>query len=141
MAIKIESKPVELEYQLKSDPDGEARVTVRQATTGDQIRLASLFQNQRQVWNDAVIGEVAIEKKFNFPELKRMRAFLTITNVVGITDFAGRELFEFSETMPRRFKSEQHFNEIWNSLPAELSDEIYQAVLKANPQWDENAGN
>jgi len=138
MAIKIESKPVEIEHFLKSDPDGQAKVTVRQATTGDQIRLASLFQNQRQVWNDAVIGEVAIEKKFNYPELKRMRAFLTITSIVGVTDSVGRELFEFSETVPRRFKSEQHFNEVWNMLPAELSEEIYQAVLMANPQWSDS---
>jgi len=130
-------KDFELDYRSDIDPDARATVSIRQASTGEQLRIAGLFSEQTQIWDDAEIGTVQLKRKWNPHELHRFRAYLTMAGC-DIEDDDGDPLFKFRNTKSgaELAMSQAQFNAAWDALPPELTQEIHQKVLEVNPQWD-----
>lgn len=143
MIIKL--KPPIKDYKLKSDPGKKAAIVVRQARTGENIRIGELFSKINRVWNDKELGVVRQEWDFNALEQIRFQAYLTL---VGASDLnftvddeaEGKQepLFKFKNGKygPELDMTQDEFNERWGLLPSEISEEIYEFVLDMNPQWD-----
>ena len=142
--MKMQAQPLMQEFELKSDPDGEARITVRQATEGDNIARASLFAKTNRIINDETIGtNITLQTEFNQRELRRKEAYLTLGSVVGIysEDVEGEreEWFQNAQTADgpsvKAAMSENMFVRQWNRLPPEIATEISLRVRDANPTW------
>lgn len=135
MALQIPD-PRELEQTIKllvSDESGETWVRVKQATTGDDALISSLWAKTAWEFDDAARGKV---KQYNDVSRARIvgeqvRCTLLECN---ITDHQGSLLFPSVDygAMPRQLDP---FAEAWSQLPSEWAEEIHGAVLKANPQW------
>jgi len=133
MPIKLSVKPIEETFKLmEADPTGETFVTIRQATTGDSIKLSNLFSDQTQIWDDPTGGTVKIQKKWNLEELKRYRASLTVIDC-NIENEDGTLWFPFVEG---KTILQGQFFKAWDSLPPEIADEIYECVQRINPEWN-----
>lgn len=142
--MKLKSKPVVEDFKIVADPEGEARVTIRQATTGDHLRRADLFADTSRVWNDDEYGQVELKQKWNRLEQHRMEAWLTITSLTGIIDEdTGKEIFPTRQHPKTGVEylamSKQEFFDAWDRLPTDLTDEIHGYILEVNPQWDPDA--
>ncbi len=141
MSFRMKIKPVhqtfKLDYFDPEQPDAAIEVSFRQARTGDDIRVSSLFSKQRQIWNDKNVGEMALERDWNMREVTRFRCFLTMTGC-NLVDEDGNAIFKFRETRdgPRMDMDQQSFNIAWDSLPTEITNEIYQKCLLVNEHWD-----
>lgn len=129
-------------FPLKTDPEGLAAVSVRQATTEDAIQRNDMFSKTRRIFveNDQ---EQVIEQDFNPREVRAYEAYLTLASVDGIFDQEDAPLFRHKSTKDGdRVKSAMSFDEFkvaWGSLPIEVSDEIVKFILKVNRTWDGNA--
>lgn len=136
--MRISLKSTVQTFKLESDVDGLTTVIVRQARTGDLVRIDELFSRQTQVWNDEDIGgDVKLEREFNMSALKRERAACTLVGA-DIEDENGNILFPSKEGR-NGLESTLNRNEFirtWDLLPPELTDELYGLVIKANPVWD-----
>lgn len=135
--MKINTKPETQTFVLKSDPDGKASITVRQARTGDNIELAKLFDEQSRVWGEDD-NRVELKQRWNYELIKRKRAFRTLAGATELLDEDGNELFRFREGKngPELAMSEDSFNRVWGILPPEVTTEISEYVLVVNPQWN-----
>lgn len=134
--MRITTKPIEKEFPLKfglsEDTQERAIISVRQARTGDRVRETELFAEQTQIWEDADLGKVQLKRRYNRPMLERYRAYLTLT-ACNLVDEEDQPIFKFNSN--RRVINEDAFNRAWDSLPVELTDEIYEKILEVNPQW------
>lgn len=138
MPKAITMKPAIKEIQLlELDESGETTVTIRQATAGDMRKLGDLFSDQTQIWDDPEGNTVKIQKKWNLEELKRMRAYVTMVGCNIINEDTGGEWFTF-RTGPNGAApgNQSLFFSAWDALPPEVAQEIYEAVLVVNTQWD-----
>lgn len=136
MPLRLSVKPVEQTITLESDPSGETFVVVRQATTGDVVKIGNAFGDQTQIFDDEMGNTLKIQKKWNLAELQRMRAYLTIIGC-NIEDEDGSPWFKFRETRDGFAPGPQDaFFKAWDKLPPEISDDLYQAVIMVNPQWN-----
>lgn len=137
--MNLLSIPVTQTFSLKSDPDGEASVTVRQATEGENILRNEMFAKTRRIVNDEFAGEITFEQDYNVRKLRRREAFLVLAEITGIT-LDGAELFRSADGPDgRRIKSamtEDEFNTAWDRLPAPVVEEICRYVLDVNISWD-----
>lgn len=126
-----------LDWRSDDDPDAEVEVTIKQASTGENIRINELFSEQTQIWDDAAFGQVQLKRKWNPEALKRYRVYLTLCGC-NLTDEEGNDLFRFRNTKrgPELAMGQNEFFEIWDALEPALTAEIHQRVLEMNPQWD-----
>lgn len=136
--MKISLKPTAQTFKLSIDPEGQATVTVRQARTGDLVRLGNLFSEQTQIWDDEQLGKVMLQRKWNPEELMRERAFCTLVGIDLEDEETGEPIFRFREGKngPELAMTRNAFCRAWDALPVELTQEIYNNVLEVNPQWD-----
>lgn len=136
--MRVLSKPVEKLFKLKTDPDGEATITVRQATFGDNKQIADLTAKTIRRWSDREAGPIELEQEFNYLEERALRIYLTVTNISGILDDeTSQPLFEFKEFgKVSRPKSKDNFFGALEKLPNQVVEEMHQCVLDMNPQWD-----
>lgn len=136
--MKVLAFPTMKTFDLKSDPEGVAKVTVRQASQGENIQRQDAGSTRRQVWGDDT-DKMAIEFDYNFLELQRKEAYLTLASVTGIEDEFGNPLFRSAETSRgarvSAAMSEDEFNAAYNKLPAEVCEEIAGYVHEVNPSW------
>jgi len=135
--MKISMKPDTQQFKLGFDPSGEATVTIRQARTGDVIKLGDLFSDQTRTWDDDAGEMVKLTQKWNPAELKRERAFLTIVGL-DLEDENGNPIFNFKEddTYGASLNmSRLKFIKVWDALPAEYTEEIHNWIVQVNPQW------
>jgi hypothetical protein len=142
MAFKI-TKPIyqtfRLDYYDPQQPDAFIEVSFRQATTGDDVRVNNLFTRHRQIWNDKNVGEMALERDWNIREVMRFRCYLTMV-ACNLVDEDEKPIFRFKETRdgPRMDMEQLAFNAAWDSLPAGITDEIYEKCLEVNEYWNPN---
>ena len=137
--MKISMKPETQQFKLGFDPSGEATITIRQARTGDVIKLGDLFSNQTRTWDEDAKDMVKLTQKWNPDELKRERAFLTVVGL-DLEDNSGKPIFKFKEDKAFGASldmSRSAFIKVWNILPSELTEEIHTWILQVNPQWGE----
>lgn len=137
--MKLQMKPLSQSYKLEFDPEGNSTVGVRQATSGDELRLASLSENQG--WRDSDRGGRVLELTWNPRVRERLQAFMTLTHA----DLEGEDdkpIFRFKDGKngPEIAMTEHEFNKAWDSLPTKLVDEISEHVLDCNPQWGTSSG-
>lgn len=137
IAIKPVIQDFELDFRVPDEPDARCHVAIRQARTGEQVRIGNLFADQTQIWDDESFGTVQLKRKWNPEELKQFRAYLTLVGC-DLEDEDGSPIFQFRETKngPELSMSQNSFYAAWGKLPAELTDEIHRKILKVNPQWD-----
>ena len=141
MAFKIKTKPIseviKLDFYDAEQPDASIEVEFRQATSGDDLRVGALFSKQRQVWNDEKVGEMALERDFNWREVERFRVYLTLVGC-NIVDENEDAVFKFKTTRDgeRLDMSKVEFERAYDALPTEITRQMYVACLSVNPQWD-----
>lgn len=137
---RISLVPTSREFKLKFGDDPFA-VSIRQARTGDAVQLGNLFSETTRVWDDADFGPIQLKQKWNQMELQRMRAYLTMV-ACDLEDENGDPLFLFrtGKHGPETSMGRDAFNQVWDSLPQELTDMIHECVIKANPQWGPRSG-
>lgn len=145
--MRLDNLPLMETFDLKSDPDKMASVTVRQASEGEAIERSQLLSRTR--WVDNGMGERAVEQDINYRRLYRREAYLTLGKLTGILvpDKHGNdvELFRHKET-PYGPKvsaemSESEFNFAWDRLSGDMVREIVGYVHEVNPDWSRDSGN
>lgn len=144
MPLVISSKPTTRDYKLVDiDPDiaslidgdpQEVIVTIRQATTDDDRARGEMFKTTERGIDE--YGQQVLRQDWNPHEQRRMEAYLTVVDVVGIEDEHGESLFGKSKTDAKYPKS--NFFRGWGLLPSQISRAIHRAVLDMNPNWDPN---
>ena len=136
--MKVLAFPTMQSFDLKTDPEGLAKITVRQASQGENILRQDAGSTRRQVWGDDT-ERMSIEFDYNGLELQRKEAYLTLALVSGIEDEMGNVLFRSAETSrgPRvsAAMTEDEFNAAYNKLPADVCEEIAGYVHEVNASW------
>jgi hypothetical protein len=143
--MKIKAKPVVRTFNLTTDPDGEATVSVRQAREGETQERLEMLSTITRVYEEAGLGTMKLQQSVNRRKLMRREAFLTLASITGIVDEEGAEIFSSRDTVDgqsiRGAMSEATFNMAWDRLPPEVVTEIIGFVYDVNPTWDpENQG-
>jgi hypothetical protein len=138
--MRISAKPLMKTFALQADEEGEATVTIRQATFADEKHLGELSAKRIQHWDDQQVGSIKVEQEFNWREEVAWRIYYTIEDMSGIyiADSKGNDvpLMEFAQRGSiMRPKSKDHFNARIGILPTTVVDEIHEYVLEMNPQW------
>lgn len=141
--MKFEAFVLSSPFALTTDPDGDAIVTVRQATEGENIERNELFAKTRRVYNDGQT-EVVLEQDYNIRKLRRKEAYLTLGSATGF-EFGGKELFDTKDDGDgpriRGAMKESAFNTSWNRLKGPMVEEIMEQIYLVNPEWNPNGGN
>ena len=135
------NKPLEKKVALAHNP--EDWVVIRQATQGDVEALADYTSETRRVLRDD--DSLELVNRFSYPERQRQEAFRVLAgSSIFIEDESGedgqRPLFEFKTKggVTRTSMTEEEFTAAWGLLPGELAQDIHEAILDVNPQWDPN---
>lgn len=133
---RLSIRPITRTFALTTVEDG-GNVTIRQARTGDLVKLGDLFAEQTQIWDTEDGDTIKLQKKWNPEELKRERARVTITGCDLVWD-DDSPIFRFREGKngPELAMSQVEFNTAWGALPPEVSQEIYEAVVEMNPSFN-----
>ena len=139
--MKIRAKAVIQSFNLTTDPDGEAVVTVRQAREGETQERNDMLSTVSRVYESRVDNALMkLEQSVNRRKLMRKEAYLTLANVTGVVTEDGEEVFKSKETVDgpsvRGGMSETAFNLVWDRLPPEVATEIVSFVYAVNPTWD-----
>lgn len=138
--MRIESTPLIQEFNLETDPDGVASVSVRQATEGENIQRAALFARTTRILEEADTGDtIKYEQEYNARQLRRKEAYLTLASISGIVDEKDHEWFKSGpgKDGPRisNAMSEGQFNDAWDRLPGNVADEIIRHIHSVNVGW------
>lgn len=139
--MRLPTKPVLRTFKLVVFGfEGEAEITVRQATTGDVRQRADLFSQQSFVLGSSM---PELRQRWNLAELQRYDAYLTLAGCT-IVDEDGNPWFEFKDTPSGPRPVDQNkFYRAWDALPPEISSAIYEFILEVNPMFsgrDEDEG-
>ncbi len=138
--MRILSLPIMETFDLVSDPDGKAQVTIRQAREGENIERNEMFARTTRIYNDDQIGEIKLQQEYNQRKLRRKEAYLTLGRFTGVEDENAKELFSFAETKDgpsiKVAMDESQFNSAWGKLPPEAAAEVSRLVYQVNPTWD-----
>ena len=78
-------------------------------------------------------------QKTSLATVRRERVWQTLVSSSLAEDKTGRLLFPSAQLDGRRFLNMETkvFAVAWGGLPPELAEEIYEAVLQVNPQWND----
>lgn len=127
--MKVSMKPITAKFPLACDPDGAATVTIRQMTNGDYLKRARM--TEKQSWSN----DAGLTIRWNGPEIRRQDAFLTLVGADLEDADTGVALFRFKDGRngPELAMTEAEFNGVWDSLPREVADEIYDHIRTLNP--------
>jgi len=140
--VRIESKRIEREFQMTTDPLGEAYVTIRQVKFGEAVRRAEMQARRRQIIRNEDQGEMVIEQDWNHLKVMANEIILTLTGARGFaTDDKGTELLRFKEKdgLSRLDMEDNDFYKALGSLDEKVVEEIHGFVKEMNPQWDPSA--
>ena len=135
MALQLPD-PMELQQTvklLKADPSGDTYVVVKQATTGEDAAISALWAKTAWEFDDALKGKVKQYNDVSRAQIMGEQVRLTLLEC-NITDHSGKKPL-FPKIDPDAERSHQAFYGAWEKLPSAWSEEIYEAVLGVNPQW------
>jgi len=128
--MQIKKKPVVQEFQLKSDPDGIATVTIRQATFEQDTIRSDAYATRKTTWTPE--GAV-VEENRNIARVYAKEIYATIVGASGFLDEKKKEIFSFENG--QLAMSEFEFNFALGLLDSETVLEIRDCVYKVNPTW------
>ena len=134
MALKLPD-PTELEQTIKlleADPTGETWVRIKQATTGEDAILSSLWAKSAFEYDDANKGKVKQYNEVSRAQVQGESVRLTLLES-NILDHKDKPLFPPIDHAARRVQ--KTFYDAWSKLPMAWAKEIHEAVLMVNPQW------
>lgn len=130
------------DFDLKNDPDGEAKITVKQANFGASAEREELSARIRWVTTGEIAGEMAAEQHRNFMKVWVKELYFTLMAASGFMNEDNEELFKFrNKPNSLGIYLDMSETQFWNavaSLPYEIVEEMHDAVLNVNPQWDPN---
>lgn len=143
--MKIDALPIQKTFDLESDPDGNATVTVMQARHGEDIERNDMFSSITRIYEDPILNSIGLDGRLklqtnqNILRIRRKEAYLTLARISGITDGSGHELFR-SKDGPggeriRYAMDESEFAAAWGMLPNEVIREISEKIYEVNPHW------
>lgn len=132
MQLKL---PLTETFHLESDPDGEATITIQQATVSETEERAALYAKRREIYGD---GAVAVETEFNAVTQYMYDIALVCSDITGIVDedgnpFPGLEMVDKGKV--RRAKNRDAFINVLRRLPIEVLTEMHEYVKDVNPDW------
>ena len=137
MAITL-THPTERTFTLKDlDPEGDFKVTFRQATARDiQIRDQLVYASQRRI-----VGDEAVEITNSTPWSVRqeIECYLTMTGCEGIFRPDSTPLFRFKRVGGDAVldMTRDEFAKAWGMLhPAVYCQRLWECCLDVNPDWD-----
>lgn len=140
--MRINSKPIIREFKLITDPDKEAVVGVRQATTLENIELEA--KKTPLEWSQRDEGFFARQSMRENEEIM-WKAYYTLAYVSNVKDENDQEYFRSKDgDRGQSIKSAmtpQEFRLAWGQLPMDMTKEINRYVHEINPHFDENLGN
>lgn len=134
MALQIPD-PLELEKTIEllvSDPSGSTWARIKQANTGEDAQLSSLWAKSALEWDDQAQGKVRRYTEVSRAQVMAESVRLTLLEC-NIADDGGDLLFP--KISPNATRTPATFHEAWAKLPIPWALELYEAVLKVNPQW------
>lgn len=126
------------------NPDESTFVVVRQATQREVEKRAELTADASRIFREGS-SEIEVKQRWSIEEQKRLEVYLTLANCnIGAPvseEEKPHNLFKFTKKNNRGYiaMSEEEFNEAWGLLPAEWAEQIHEAVLVVNPQWNPNS--
>jgi hypothetical protein len=135
--MRIESKPIAQEFALKSDPDGEAKVTFRQATFDEMRRREEYFSQQRKTTIPETGGQV-VEDNLNMLDLYALEIWMTLVGISGIVDASDQPFFKFRDDnngLQKPDYSKENFIKRLGQLPPDMVYEMRECTCKVNPQF------
>lgn len=147
MAIRVRSIPVMEEFVLKSDPTGETRIKIRQATFGEDALREQVFANMAYSWNDAERGTTRQEVKWTDSQLMQKEIFLTLCDANIEVEHPTKKnedgtpkvepLFHFAtlDGVPRIAVDEREFVRLLGLLDGPTVQDIWQCVREINKHW------
>jgi hypothetical protein len=136
--MKVTSKPTMQEFELTTDPDGVAKVVIKQATFAQTRFRNELLSKRRYITEDEIGGRSAMEQDWNASDVMARDIFLTLADASGFPVDDGEELFKFREGkngLGVLDMNEITFGVKLGLLPDEVVEEIHDCVLRVNPQW------
>lgn len=128
--MQIKKKPIIQEFQLKSDPDGIATVTIRQATFEQDTIRSDAYATRRTIWRAE--GAV-VEENRNIARVYAKEIYATIVGASGFLDEKKKEIFAFEDS--KLAMTETEFYEAIGLLDSETVLEIRDCVYRVNPTW------
>jgi hypothetical protein len=131
--VQIKSKPTIKTYTLKSDPDGQASVTIRQATFKEDMLRGDAFATRRVLWANHPSERTITEENRNPARMYVKDIYVTLVDAKGFLDENSKELFDFKEN--RLAFSEEVFTDKLGLLDADVVTEMHNCVLRTNPTW------
>lgn len=134
--MQIKSKPTEKTFTLRTDPDGKATVTIRQATFRENMLRADAFSTYRRVYANRPGERDEVFETRNSARVWLKEIYITLSGAVGFVDEEGEELFRFKKG--QLDMSESEFEHIFGQIDDEqLVREIHNCVVTVNPGWGE----
>lgn len=134
--MKILSAPITRTFNLQSDPDGLAAVTIRQATFAEDRERQELFAKIRMIFDDERRGQIVQENSPSTGEIMQLEIALTLAGAEGIEDEEGNPIFHFKEHAGvSRVAERGQFYRALGRLPGEAVREIWGYVREVNPQF------
>lgn len=145
--MKVKSLPIKQTFDLTSDPEGIAKVTIRQAREDENIARQDMFSKITRVFDgegvDGSSQKVRVEVESNDLRLRRRECYLVLENVEGVFGSDAKELFRSANSgngeLVRNAMTETEFSMSWNQLDEEAREEIYGYVMEVNPTWDQHS--
>ena len=128
--MQIKSKPITQEFPLITDPDKLARITIKQATFGEDKQRADSYAVSQRYWKEGV--GMVIEQNENKARLIAREIYLTMIGGSGFLK-DGKEVFAFKNGKLDMTEGEFYvqLDELDGGMVKEMSDCVY----KVNPTW------
>ena len=143
---RFSRKPTIRTFPLKSDPEGRAEVTIRQARNIDTERRGELFAETVALIEGRQTS--ALRQHWNIHEQRKLEASLVVVAITGMDESDSDELdakvtpmFRTKDTPdgPRLDMNQSEFYEAWGRLPDDYVREIHSYILVVNPHWNPNS--
>ncbi len=138
--MKIRTTPELKTFTFTGANEGDTfDVVIRKTNTNDAVELQAVFQKREYVVADED-GERTVRSDFNPLVANRRAAYLSLSEVVGLTDENDRVLFR-SASNPVEGKrvslgmTEQEFNYAWGLLDPAMTEFVMDCIRDFNPRF------
>ena len=140
----IREKTVKLHLPLDQDPDQEAYIKVRHATTAEQEQVADLMASENLLLNQDG-SPSGVEGRVSMMALRRLQSYLTLSDCNFVDPDPDHPQDRSKDTPVFTFRNiggkmrydgnEEKFKAAWGTLPEDWSAAVVEGVLEVNPQW------
>lgn len=132
MALQLTNPIVKCYTMGNLDPDGEFKVTFRQATTLEsQARDTILFGSTQRAFGPQGI---MVSGSVPWTVRQEIEVRLTIVGCEGLLNPDQSALLRFKAG--KLDMTDEAFHAAWGKLPLTVAEEIWHRCLDTNPDWD-----